>query len=62
MSFVVVTQFALLVFPQKWKFVLQRIAHSTSSQGLSKRRRKGEGALTDMKKKPRAKESTKKES
>lgn len=34
MSFSIVTQFALLVFQQKWKFVLQREAHSTSSQGL----------------------------
>ena len=34
MSFSVITQFAALVFLQKWKFVLQREAHSTPSQEL----------------------------
>ena len=34
MSFSVITQFAPLVFLQKWKFVLQREAYSTPSKGL----------------------------
>ena len=34
MSFSVITQFAPLVFLQKWKFVLQREAHLTPSKGL----------------------------
>ena len=43
MSFSVITQFAALVFLQKWKFVLQTEAHSTPSQELLEH--SGRGAL-----------------
>jgi len=63
MSFSVITQFAPLVFLQKWKFVLQREAHSTPSKGLLEHGGGGGGgSFTDKEQELTPEGSTRKES